>query len=300
MNGAKGGVPVRLLRTPALVAAWIVLAAAPARAVFDDLEYSPRARGMGGCYAAISDDAAALFYNPAGLVDVQGIDLHLTMFRPWNLGFVHANGLAGAVPLGKWGTVAVGYSDFRAENEGTVLSIERTATVGHGFSLMEDVSSSFAFGYALNLYNIDYPTPSVGGVDLGSEVTFGLDVGFLVTLRGRTRAGVFVKNVNNPSIGDPVQSDLRQRISGGFAYEPYEGVITTVELEKEVGQDVQFHGGIEANVADPLFLRFGVQSKPNLFDVGAGLVWRQVRVDLAYTHHPILEGTFRYGLRLGF
>jgi hypothetical protein len=122
----------------------------------------------------------------------------------------------------------------------------------------------------------------------------------MARLHGRTTAGVFVKNLNNPSVGNPAPTDLRQRISGGFAYEPYDGVITTVELEKELGYDIQIHGGLEARVAEPLVLRFGVQSKPNLFDVGAGLVWRQVRVDLSWTYHPVLDGTFRYGLLFRF
>ena len=300
MNGDKGGELVRSTRTLALVVAWMVLAAAPARAVFDDLDYSPRARGLGGCYAAIADDSMALLYNPAGLVKLEQTDLQGTSFQPWNLGFVRANALAFATPVGSWGAVGVAYSDFRAENQGAVLSIERAVTFGHGFTLMEDVSSSFAFGYALNVYNIDYPTPSVSGVDLGSQTTFGVDVGFMAKLHDRTTAGVFVKNLNNPSIGNPVPTDLRQRISGGFAYEPYDGVITTVEMEKEIGYDIQIHGGLEARIAEPLVLRFGVQSKPNLFDVGAGLVWRQLRVDLSWTYHPVLNGTFRYGLLFRF
>ena len=68
MNGDKGGVSVTSLRTLALVVAWMVLAAAPARAVFEDLDYSPRARALGGCYTAIADDSMALLYNPAALV----------------------------------------------------------------------------------------------------------------------------------------------------------------------------------------------------------------------------------------
>lgn len=305
MSNAKGGNSVKrnhkLRRAGATLAAWLVIGVGPAEAVFDDLEYSPRARAMGGAYAAISDDASALFYNPAGLIHVNSYDLQGVFFEPWNLGFVRANAISFALPLREgWGSAGIGYTDFRAENDGTVLSIERTVTVAHGFTLMEDIGSTFAFGYALNLYNIDYPTPSVSGLELGSQSTFGLDVGFLVKLRGRTQAGAFIKNVNNPSIGEPVETDLKQRLSGGFAYSPYDGVITTVELEKELGEDTQFHGGVEARISDPLYLRFGAQSKPNLFDAGVGLVWQQVRVDLTYTHHPIFDSTFRYGLRLSF
>ena len=293
---------VRIGRLRVAVAAaglWLGLAA-PAHAVFDDLELSPRARALGGAYAGLSGDASAIFYNPAGLATVEGREVRGAYFQPFDLGFHRANGLAFASSFRDWGTFAVGYSDYRAEWEGTVLSIERTFTFGHGLMLMEDISSSLAFGYNVNLYNLDYPTPSVSGFDLGSQTTLGIDIGFLASLRERTTAGVFAKNLNNPTMGNPVEDDLPQRVSGGIAYRPYDGVVTVVEAEKELGHDVQFHGGVEFRVVDPLSLRFGVQTKPNLFDVGVGLEWRNIQVDLANTHHPVLDHTLRYGLGLRF
>ncbi len=290
-----------LLRgTAALIALGVGLATAPpAGAVFDDLEYSPRARGLGGAYAALSDDASAVFYNPAGLVNVEDIRLHGSIFTPFNYGFHRANGFSVAVPTENWGTMGFGYSDFRVEYLSRVLTIERAFTFSHGVMLMEDLSSSFAIGYNLNVYSLDYPTPSLSGLDLGSETTFGVDVGFVARLRERTTAGVFAKNVNAPTIGEP-EHDLPQRVSGGMAYRPYDGVITTVEVEKELGKDTQFHGGVEFRVVEPLALRFGAQTKPNLFDIGVGLDYRQINVDFTFTRHPVLDETFRYGIGLRF
>ncbi len=298
-----GGVRVINQRMTAalLVALGLGLGFAPqADAVFDDLEVGPRARGLGGSYAGLSDDATGLFYNPAGLVGVESMDAYLSVFRPFNYGFSQASVAALAIPTEDWGTIAIGYSGFRVDYEGTVLSAEHTFTLGQSLMLMEDLSSSLAFGYAVNVFYLDYPTLSVGGYDLGSETTYGIDIGFQARLRDRTTAGVFVKNLNNPAIGDPVESDLPQRISGGMAYRPYDGVVTAVEVEKEVGEDIQFHGGVEFRIAEPLVLRFGAQSKPNLFDAGAGIAYRDVKIDFTYTHHPVLDATFHYGLGLRF
>jgi hypothetical protein len=295
----KGGVPVRHgRRTTAVGVGLALLLAAPAHALFEDLEMSPRARSLGGAYAGLSSDASGIFYNPAGLVGIEGRDLRGSWFRPFDLGFHRANAVAFAMPWRDWGTFGVGYSDYRAEWEDEVLAVERAFTLSHALVLMEDLSSSLAFGYNLNLYNLDYPALSVSGLDLGSQTTLGVDVGFLATLRERTTAGVFAKNLNNPTVGDPVEDDLPQRVSGGIAYRPYEGVVTAVEMEKQLGEDVQLHGGVEFRVVEPLSLRFGAQTKPNLFDVGVGLEWQRVQVDLAYTHHPVLDHTIRYGLGL--
>jgi hypothetical protein len=274
--------------------------ASTAHAVFDDLELSPRARGLGGSYAGLSGSADGVFYNPAGLVNVGNYDFSASVFELFDLNFARVNAFAVAVPTESWGTFGVGYADFRVEYEDATLSIERSLTLSHGLMLMEDLSSSLAIGYSINLYNLDYPTVSVTGLDLGSATTFGLDIGFLARLQERTTAGVFYKNVNNPEIGDPVATDLPQRISGGIAYRPYDGVITAAEIEKELGEDIQFHGGVEFEVADPLRLRFGAQSKPNLFDVGAAFEYRNLHVDVTYTHHPVLDATLHYGLGIGF
>ncbi len=300
---AAGGDPVINLRRGAalIVAVGLSLGfASRAAAVFDDLELGPRARGLGGSYAGLSADATGLFYNPAGLVGVEDYDLYASVFQPFNYGFSQVNLVAVAVPTESWGTVGIAYSDFRVDYEGAVLSIERTFTVGQSLQLMEDLSSSLAFGYAVNVYNLDYPTVSVSGLDLGSETTIGIDFGFQARLRERTTAGVFVKNVNNPAMGDPVEYDLPQRVSGGIAYRPYDGVITAVEVEKQVGEEVQFHGGMEFRIVEPLVLRFCAQSEPNLFNVGAGFGHRNVQVDFTYTHHPVLDATFHYGLGLRF
>jgi hypothetical protein len=283
-----------------IVAVQLALAGAARATIFADQEMSPRARALGGAYAGLSADATGIYYNPAGLADVEMVDLFGSIYQPFGYAFSRVSAFAMAVPTAEWGTIAFGYNDFRVEYENTTLSIERAFTFAHGFVLMEDLSSSLAFGYALNLYNLDYPTPSVSGIDLGSQSAFGLDVGFIARLHQRTTAGVFAKNLNNPEMGETDSTDLPQRISGGIAYQPYTGVITVAEVEKELGEDVQFHGGMEFRIAEPLCLRFGAQSKPNLFHVGAGLSYRNVKIDVTYTHHPVLDATLHTGLGVSF
>lgn len=298
----RGGVPVkRLVRSVAILAGLLVAAAAPpAHAIFDDLDYSARAVGLGGAYAGLSDDASAAFYNPAGLVNLRDRSLRAMYFQPYNQDFQKATAFAVAGPTASWGSFAIGYSDFRVEYLGSTLSIERALTFSHALRVMEDITSSLSFGYNINVYNLDYPTRSVSGIDLGSETTIGIDVGFQARLYDRTTAGAYAKNINAPTMGDPVENDLPQRVSAGMAYRPYDGVITAVELEKEIGEEIQFHGGMEFQVAEPLVLRVGAQSKPNVFDVGMGLHYSPMVLDVTYSNHPVLDETLRFGVGLRF
>ncbi|MEO1175145.1 MAG: UPF0164 family protein, partial [Myxococcota bacterium] len=64
------------MRLPALVA--VLLLAAPARG--DDTHYQDfivggRAVGLGGAFTALADDPSGLFYNPAGIADIDETNL---------------------------------------------------------------------------------------------------------------------------------------------------------------------------------------------------------------------------------
>lgn len=57
----------------AVIVFWSWIDARAARADIDLIHpVTPRAMGMGGAYSAVSDDPSALYYNPAGLVRVEG------------------------------------------------------------------------------------------------------------------------------------------------------------------------------------------------------------------------------------
>lgn len=65
--------PIRLV---ALLLVALLLGPAPARAdLASHFGMNPRTMGLGGAYAAVSDDLASLYYNPAGLVQLQGISV---------------------------------------------------------------------------------------------------------------------------------------------------------------------------------------------------------------------------------
>ena len=165
---------------------------------------------------------------------------------------------------------------------------------------MEDVHSSLAVGYSFNLYGLNFPTKSVGGEDLGSANTFGLAVGVLGTLWGRTSFGFFMKNINNPKLGDPDAKDLPQWFTAGVRYSPYGGVNTLLELQKEDDEDLRACAGFEFEVAEYLVLRGGLQNEPNRLSAGFGTHWKMLRFDYSYTSHSTLPGSHHFGLGATF
>lgn len=69
-----GATSRRSLAAAATLAAALVALSAPARAdLASQFAMSSRSLGLGGAYAAVSEDMAALYYNPAGLVQLRSM-----------------------------------------------------------------------------------------------------------------------------------------------------------------------------------------------------------------------------------
>jgi tetratricopeptide (TPR) repeat protein len=118
-----------------LAAAALLLAAAPARAAFEDLGFGARGPGMGDAFTAVADDVSSAYYNPAGLSNVErpkAMASHAIFYSGLsdgsNLGLSAA---AFAAPLsnGRGGTLSGLYQQFSLSG----VYYEKTAQVGWGY-----------------------------------------------------------------------------------------------------------------------------------------------------------------------
>jgi hypothetical protein len=290
---------VRTIIVAGVVLFTLVPVVAQAAGVFDNLVLSPRVRALGGAFVALSDDEMAVFTNPAGLADQDDLKVYASYVDLYGYDFLDLGSVSAVVPT-TYGTFGVGGRILSAEYQGVDLERELSLSVGHGITLMEDVHSSLSIGYSANFYGLSFEAESVAGDDLGSASTLGFDVGVLGTLRGRTRFGFFMKNINNPKLGDPDSEDLPQWFTAGIAYSPYGGVETLLEIQKQDDEDLRACFGIEAGITDYLTLRGGLQNDPNRLSVGFGTHWQELRIDYSYTSHAVLPGTHHFGVGYSF
>lgn len=292
---------MRKVQAGAILCAALLLAptAAFAAGVFDNLNLSPRARAMGGAFVAVSDDETAVFTNPAALAEQEGIGVYGSYVDLYGYDFLDLGSVAVRVPT-KYGTIGAGGRILSVEYGGVDLERETTLALAHGFTVMEDVHSSLSIGYAVNFYGLSFGTEDLAGEDLGDATAVGFDVGVIGTLRTRTSFGFFMKNFNNPKMGDPDAEDLPRWFTAGVAYRPYGGVITSLELQKQDTQDMRACFGVEFDIAEYLTLRGGLQNQPDRLSVGFGTHWRMVRIDYSYTSHATLPGSHHFGAGFAF
>lgn len=276
---------------------FLILVIGSSRAgVFDSRYPSARATGMGEAFVAVANDVWAAYYNPAGLAQVQSYRFASAMQKPFNRSFFSNAFLGGAMPLPKsFGTLAFSFENYGVSYGGVDLSSENTATLSHAFYLLNDIHSALSFGYNLRYYNWKLAN-SVDGLELGSAGTFGLDIGMQASLYQRTYVGVYVYNINAPTLGVETKHDLPQRIVAGAAYRPVSGLITSVAFDKTLGYDVQMQAGFEFMPVKWLSLRLGASTDPNRFSAGIGLNYLGLRFDYSFLSHPVLPETHKFGI----
>lgn len=274
-----------------LFIAIIVIQATLLLAVFDDYQPSARARGFGNAFTSVSNDANAIFYNPAGLSEVKG-EAIIGFSNLYNQQFSEFKTAAAALALPQnLGTLAIGAKMFDVNFEDTNLMSEQVWSIAHGFTLLEDIHSTINFGYTGNFYRLSFD-------EMGEGDAFGLDVGALAILHQRTRFGFSVTNINHPKMGDENQHSLPQKLAMGIAYTPYDGVTTSVEMKKDFAQETEFMGGVEARIFEPLAIRVGVHQNPATWNAGASFYIAGLSLDYSFTEHAVLPAT--HYLNLGY
>jgi hypothetical protein len=262
-------------------------------AIFDNYEPSARARAMGGAYAAVSDDAGGIFYNPAGIgLGVNNAQAGFSNL--YNMEFSQLKTVAAIYTLPeKLGTVGIGVQNFDVSFEDTNLIGEGTYTFAHSITLLNDIHSHILLGYTASLYHLQM-------LGYGSESAFGFGIGGLAVLHQRTKIGFFATNLNSPDMGKSDDEKLPKRLDAGISYTPYEGVTTSIDLKQDFSQATEIHGGVEARLFPMFALRVGVHNNPSVYSFGAGFNVQKIQMDYTYMIHDVLDATHHFSVGYQF
>lgn len=205
---------------------WAAVLSASAVA-FDETAVGARPAALGGAFTALADDMHALYYNPAGLADIDRPELgvyYARLFPSLSDQSRSAQAfLGGASPLPldhRWGGAGVGYQEFRVDD----LFKERTFSLAYGGRLPGDAWSRLALGGGLKFFNRNYgvgnavsPDPVFNGGRSASAL--GVDLGALYTLLPGIRTGLSFQNLNRPDLGLATDDRLPLVTRWGVAYD---------------------------------------------------------------------------------
>ncbi len=246
-----------------------------------------RASGMGEAYTAVSDEATSIYWNPAGLASVDGVELNVT-HSEWLMD-IRFEQVSIASEIG-YGTVGLGftgvyYGDLDRYGEYPSLSPDGTfAPYDLALSLgyATDIFPNIAAGAAVKLIyeKIDFESATSYAVDLGVTHKSRIEgLTLAVSMLNLGPEAKFVEEKFYPPFlfrfGGAWQKEnktLRGRILlAADAVFPNDG-------------DSKLHMGMEYTYHDRLAVRLGYKSGYNVMgaSMGCGVYYRNLRFDYSY------------------
>lgn len=261
------------------------------QAGFEDVAVGARPLALGGAFVAIADDANAVYWNPAGLTRMEGIQLMGT--RAWLYGVpdFHVDYVALKAP--DLGFLHLGFGWLNAalkdiQNENTFV-----------LSLAHKGPEQLSLGINLKYFRLDAPgyerynDPAYSG----AQSAWGIDLGALMQFRRDLTLGLSVRNLNQPELqmlSTTTEPDvISRRLHLGAAYLFRETVILTTDLVSPTGKfgDFNLHAGGEIWFFKTYAVRVGTSK--NRQSVGAGVKAERWKVDFALNNHQSMDNSYR-------
>ncbi len=244
------------------------------------LPVGARSLGMGATYVALANTADAVFLNPGGLSQIDGIEVAFFYQKPFGLADVNYGTVALTMPV----------AGFRAGLG--LLSL--------GNSLYSDqmISAVFSHHYLNKLYYgvaMSYWRTHIQSYGTAGALTF--DLGMLFSVQPELRFGFMAQNINRAKRGSETRP---QTLSAGIAVLPFDKLLLSLDVYKDVRFDAEIRFGVEVKPWQILALRAGVANKPDRFSAGFGLVVGRFKVDYAFVTHNDLGLTHQTSLLVGF
>jgi len=263
---------------------------------------------MVGSNLAGAGSSNSIFYNPAGLSEVDNFQLSTGGGNMYGYSWIPLYYFSVNTPIPILGKVAFGLQQLKTQIGDVILSTEQTLSVGHGFNLQKDKNSHLAIGYTANFMQVDY-APSAGvsgdgsdGLNLGISNTVTIDLGFIASLRHKYRCGVYIKNINSGAIGTGMtRAVLPRRLNAGVTYLPISTLSTSISMEKGLGySEVVIKGGLQYSLHSMISIMLGAQANPNRFGIGVKFKFINQTFTYGLITHPVMPITHQFSLDLSF
>jgi hypothetical protein len=263
--------------------------------------FGARATSLGNSYVAISNDASAIFYNPAGLSSVTKLQV-LGMYS--NL-FGNVDGMNyGNLGISKgfeFGTLGLGiiYSSVSdipyVENvsgpSGEYFSDNEMAFI---LSYSKKVSDNLQVGI-----NGKYIRHSIAGFEASG---YGFDVALLTRVNEKFSAGLMIQD----AIGAKIKLNGREdvyisKLKVGFAYNPISVLTIAPEIMMTGNKKILFSIGSEYDIYKNMIkLRGGYNTVQDAASFGVGLKYSQINLDYSYSRNGDLGNVSKFGFILEF
>jgi hypothetical protein len=248
------------------------LGAANFGAAFLDNGLGVRAQGMGGAFAAVADDASAVFWNPAGLARARGADV-LTSGQWLSLDRKQYSVSASTNSRGGLGfgfaLIYAGVDDLKARTGsgdifGEIDDSENAVFFAVGLPLIGDLAA----GAAVKLIRQTLEVVPDFGASTGASTANGraVDLGLQYRI-GSTRLGATVRNLagqldwtvrRSALQSNKTKEDLPLTLTLGGAHRVMANLLVAADVQTN-DIDTYANAGVEYRISPMLTMRGGIR-----------------------------------------
>ncbi|MEW6040951.1 MAG: PorV/PorQ family protein [Elusimicrobiota bacterium] len=240
-----------------------------------------RAMGMGGAFTAVSDDASSIYWNPAGLPNLENKEI-LAMYSSMSLDR-SLNWLNFVMPL-RFGSIGLGIINSGVaningydENQNFLGKFSYQSTgilLSYGRKIEEIVNAGV---------NLKIITDSLKDY---SRSGYGLDFGALISPAEKLKLGLKLQDIAG-SIGSDT---IPMSISMGASYRLLgDKLLLSADMNKITDIDtLKIRMGLEYSAADILSIHAGLNEMN--FSFGTTLYYKIFKLSYAYVVDPLKAG----------
>jgi hypothetical protein len=270
-----------------------------------------RAVGMGEAYTAVSDDLGSLYYNPAGLAQIDTIETQF-MYNRW-FQDINSQYLAGAIPyrvrtkagsMKNIGTFALGITRLGMDD------IQGYDNMGGMTQKLQASDMAVSLGYGTRLtdnlmagLNAKYLTETLADVNASA---YASDIGLLYKTDSKIGIGASAQNLGTKVKFIKESAPLPQSFKIGASYQKEifnQPLLTAIDVTVPNDNDTYVSGGVEYWIKDMIALRAGYRTGVDVGEgirAGIGFKTSIFQIDYAFAGFGELGSTHRMSLTIRF
>jgi hypothetical protein len=150
-----------------------------------------------------------------------------------------------------------------------------------GIAYARKVGTKLDLGIKFNYYSFRIP-----GFENPSTVNF--EIGVICHFTEKLNGGIHIYNPVGGRLSKTENDKLSSIYSFGLGYEASDNFFVSAEIVKQEDLPVNFNAGVQYNFAKQFFARFGIASQNESPYGGAGVSWKNFRLDISASYHPQL------------
>jgi hypothetical protein len=227
-----------------------------------------------GAYSKEHVDAFSFTANQAALAQIKNTGVGVYGERRFLLSATNMYTAVAVLPTkqGNFGLQA-DYFGFKNYNESQV-----------GLAYARSLGSKFDVGIKFNYYGFRIP-----GYTNSAALNF--EIGAIAHLSENVHAGIHAYNPVGGNLSKTDHEKLGSVYKFGIGYEPSERFLVSTGIIKEEDQPLDVDVGFEYNFLKQFFVRAGISTETTNSYVGAGVSWKNIRLDITGGYHPQLGFT---------